>query len=589
MAVLDGVRMVNWLAHRHADLALSPLTIIAGPNESGKSSVGDGIAFALTGELRRVEAKGDRKQLLTDGAAKGQVELTGPKGTLIRDIPTGKLVQPAPILPAGLPPGLVEVLLEPASFARMSGDQRRNLLFTVSGADLAPETVLRMLLDRGHRRAKGLAPGGTVESWHKDASRFVTEARGEWKGITGETYGAQKAEGWEPELPPPAETPADTADLQEQVTLLESAIAQCNQELGAIRAAAITSTAAPIDLTALRDRAKQLPAWQDAKAEAARISTEAARAVREAEAALAALAGGTNGPEQLHCPDCGAVLMLDTEGRGKHLVAYAAADPVAAAQARQRAEAVVSDAREKKREADEALTMAEARLERCQEAQRVLDRRAAAAENIAPAVEPTGTAEEVQARLADHQRALGLAREDLAAAARRVDQVTSAAEKKAKAASAHNRVKEWGAIAAALAPDGIPAEVLGKALKPLNTALTKAAAASGWAPVAIGGDMAITVGGRPYGLHSESGRWRADALVALALAELTGARLVVLDRFDVLDLPSRAPALRFLFQTAQAADWTIIAAGTFKAPPQVPPAIRVHWFGPDTTSMERAA
>ncbi len=590
MQAITGIRLINWLAHRHADLALTPLTVIAGPNESGKSSVGDGIAFALTGELRRVEARGDRKQLLSDGAAKGQVELTGPAGTLVRDIPTGKLVQPAPILPAGLPPGLVDVLLAPSSFARMSEDGRRTLLFTVSGADLAPETVRKMLLDRGHALAKDLPAGGTVESWHKEATKAATEARGEWKGITGEAYGAQKAEAWAPEFPAEPTVPADPADLQEQVRLLDAAVARCNQEIGAIRGGASASPATPVDVAALRDRASQLGAWASANEEAHRIAVAAMREVREAEAALSALQG-TGGPEPMHCPDCGAVLMLDAEGRGKHLVSYAATDPVAAAQARQRAEAALNDAREKRRVADDAAATAQSRLTRCQEAQRVLDRHAAA-ERSAPAaagtVEPTGTAEEVQTRLADHQRALAQAREDLAAVTRHAEAIASVAERKKKAAAAHGRVKAWSALAAELAPDGIPAEVLGKALKPLNAALTKAAAASGWAPVAIGGDMAITAGGRPYGLHSESGQWRADTLVALALAELTGVRLVVLDRFDVLDLPSRGPALRFLFQTAQAGDWTIIVAGTFKAPPQVPPAIRVHWFGPDA-SMERAA
>lgn len=589
MGVLSRVLLKNWLAHPHADLALTPLTIIAGPNESGKSSVGDGIAFAITGELRRVETKGDRKQLLSDGATKGQVELEGPAGTLVRDIPTGKLVQPAPILPAGLPPGLVYCLLAPASFARASADQRRGLLFAVSGADLAPETVRQTLLDRGHALAKGLPANSSVDAWHKEALRFTTEARGEWKGITGETYGAQKAEGWAPEFPAEPTVPADPADLEDQVRLLDAAVARCNQELGAINAAARASTAPPVDLTAIRERAGQLAAWVSANEEAHRAAVAAMREVREAEAALAALQGGAAGPEPMHCPDCGAVLMLDDEGRGKHLVSYSATDPVAVAQQRQRAETVVAEAREKRRVADETANTAQSRLTRCQEAQRALDRHAAADRPAPAGVEPTGTAEEIQARLADHQRALDQAREDLAAIRRHAKQIAGAAERKERAAAAHGRVKAWSAIAAELAPDGIPAEVLGKALKPLNSTLTKLAAASGWAPVAIGGDMSITAGGRAYALHSESGQWRADAMIALALAEMTGVRLVMLDRFDVLDLPSRGPALRFLFQTAQAADWTIIVAGTFKAPPQVPPAIRVHWFGPDTTSMERAA
>lgn len=105
----------------------------------------------------------------------------------------------------------------------------------------------------------------------------------------------------------------------------------------------------------------------------------------------------------------------------------------------------------------------------------------------------------------------------------------------------HADVQAWEALADDLAPDGIPRG---------NGQWTRCARSTiGYAPrrplpagqrVAIDADMQITIGGRAYALGSESVCWRADAAIADAVAVLSGVKVLVIDRMDVLDLPNRA-------------------------------------------------
>ncbi len=81
--------------------------------------------------------------------------------------------------------------------------------------------------------------------------------------------------------------------------------------------------------------------------------------------------------------------------------------------------------------------------------------------------------------------------------------------------------------------------MLANALKPINDLLTGYADITTWMRPTIESDMTIRVGGRLYTLLSESEKWRVDAMIAAAIADLSGLKLILLDRCDVLDLQAR--------------------------------------------------
>ena len=172
-----------------------------------------------------------------------------------------------------------------------------------------------------------------------------------------------------------------------------------------------------------------------------------------------------------------------------------------------------------------------------------------------------------------------------AAAAASADQTT------AKAAAAHAAAESWTAIADRLGPDGIPAEMLAQALGPIRERLAQSASDSSWPEVEIAADMTVTMGGRDYRLLSESEQWRADAMLAEAIAHVSGARLLVLDRFDLLDLPDRAQCLEWLDTLGIEGEIdTAIVIGTLKAlPTGLSERIGAHWIEAGVSAHARAA
>jgi len=168
-----------------------------------------------------------------------------------------------------------------------------------------------------------------------------------------------------------------------------------------------------------------------------------------------------------------------------------------------------------------------------------------------------------------------------------------------KAAAHHADVLAWLAIADALAPDGIPADLLGAALKPINDRLAYHSGLSYWPRVRIGADMGIDQlyadgadAWRPYPLLSESEKWRADAMIAAAIAELSGVRLLMLDRFDVLDTKSREDFIYWLDGlVSEGVIDSAIVAGTMKTlPAGLPETIQPLWIdGAAAGEMQEAA
>jgi hypothetical protein len=183
-----------------------------------------------------------------------------------------------------------------------------------------------------------------------------------------------------------------------------------------------------------------------------------------------------------------------------------------------------------------------------------------------------------QAEQLKQQRTAIVAKQDTQKA---LKALADSAEKKTKDAGAHAAdVAAWDAIGDALAPDGIPAEILAAAMGPINARLAQSALDAEWPAVVIAQDMGITADGRERRLLSESEQWRCDAMIAEAVAHLSGARLLVLDRFDVLDQAGRGQLIGWLDALATAGEIdTALVFGTLKSvPANLPDTCAAHWI-----------
>lgn len=487
---INSLLINNFLHVRHFDSVLSDrINLFAGPNESGKTSIAQAIRFALGGDPGRVALKKDYRQLVSDGAKGGWVEISVSKDETkhiyARAVETGNY--------AGSTAETTEAMaccLEPHTFAEWTPADRRRFLFGLMGVKASPAAIGELLVARGVSGAGIDAVYPLLRSgWdaaENEAKGKARELKGGWRAVTGEDWGADKGEHWRATQIDPRTIPS----RDEAESALDAAQAKLDDLLRKQGA----------ELEA--QRTKQAPQRQQ---QGRPIATQ----------------------KKLFCPECRSALMLDDSGS---LAPYVEHNHAPNPQPEPRRQAPAPPAGSSV--IDQAIARARVDVQ-------------------------TATSELRRIDDLEHAHAESLTKTD-------------------KAAAIHASIGEWLALAKLLAPDGLQAELLAATIDPLNKSLAKC---SGWTrAVQISGDMGLTYGGRPYALCSESAQWRINAVVAVAIAGLSGVGVVILDRFDCLDIPSRTAALQWLI--AESESCQVILLGTLKqAPRGLPDSIAVHWLG----------
>ena len=550
----------NYLGARAVELPVTtPIVLLAGKNGAGKSSLQEAIRHALGGEAARVALKKDFKALMSDGASSSYATVATSEGEFSIVLPSGKGMH--------FDHGALPFVLDPARFARLDANERRGFLFGLFNLSPDGPAVVDALKARGCAAAKieqvrPLLRAG-FDAAAKEAQAKARDAKAAWRAVTAEAWGSEKAGKWA--APAPTETYGKDmiAAAEAAVAETDAAIAEANQQIGEARAKARQHAEARRQIEELKAKAARL--------QAARIKLNLDQAqLDEWTAKLATLPEpGSNKPAQhlYGCPCCGVALQIV----GGELVKYelpeaGPLDPDIETKRKQWSDAVALYTRSV---ANDQRDIADA--ERAAQEIVALEKRLGEA--------PPAT-ELLEQLLAGHQTDKKSRAATLAQMFEANRQAQAASENTKKAAAHHADVMAWLAIADALAPDGIPAEMLASALGPINDRLIAAAGMAEWAPVTITRDMDILAGGRPYALLSESEKWRADAMIGAAIAELSGLRLLVLDRFDVLDAKGREDLIYWM--DAMAAEGlldTALVFGTMKAlPAGLPETITPVWI-----------
>lgn len=600
----------NYLGIRAADIVLDrPVQLFAGRNGAGKSSLMEGIRHALTGETVRVGLKKDYGSLLTEGAESGFVEVVSGVAVYAVALPSGK----------GAASGetALPYLLDAQRFASLSPDERRAFLFGLMGLSSSGDAVKKRLADKGFDddRVALVMPllRAGFEAACKEAQNRARDAKAAWKTVTGgETWGKDKAAGWRPAALPEgaAKAPGLLENARAKLAEADGALATAQQALGAARSAAQARDEQEQQRVQLEERAgridriraklakdeAELADWEqkvaDAKAAAggakknrALLEDAVLRGLAEVAAEFLTIAETSTG---IVVSESGEILEWDQGLMNRaraHVSEYRAQSGAAPAEDAQSASklAEYEKARDLLKSAvangRRDLAAAEAA-----EAQLVeLDKAAAGgdAQNF----------DELREDVQQKTEARDAWRADVAKYQALTEQAARQEKVVADAARHHADVLAWLEIADALSPDGIPGDMLAEALGPINARLGASAVAAGWSIPQITAGMEITADGRPYALLSESEKWRADAMIAESVSYLSGLRLLVLDRFDVLDLAGRADALEWLDQLAADDEIdTALVFGTLKAlPGGLPDSMQAHWIDGGVVGQMREA
>lgn len=522
--------------------------LVTGTNGAGKTTTIDALRMALLGTVDRVGLKKHYSQIVTTGERIGFSLIETDTGRASLTLPNGAHDLENLEIPAALP-----YVLDMHAFSSMDATARREALFGILGISQSPEAIAARLTgemgcdaDKVASIAPMLASG--FEAAHKHAKAQTSEARGAWKAITGEAWGSQKAEGWTA----PAVEPVGDGDLdaaREAARTATDAAGEAMRAQGAIEAEARQYAQAAAKLESLRSQAERIGRIRDKlerdKAEYAVWSDKLA--------ALPPEPGAADLRPPMACPDCGSMLVLH-HGRLEHHQPGGTEDPEIAVKRTEQQKAVKLYAHAVETGQRDLLAAERAKVE--------LDALGQITAIDDAAVERARAAAKVA------QQASQEAAQRLRALEQQASQAAQAEVKTQQAAQHHADALAWTKLAEALSPDGLPARMVADALGPMNKLLAAHARETGWMVPRIDADMAITADGRLFGLLSESEQWRIDAMLTVAIAQLSGIRMCALDRFDVLHPDDRPDALFWLDGlAADGAIEQVWLAGTLKAKP----------------------
>lgn len=552
----------NVIGAKEVDISItSPVCMLVGGNGQGKTSILDAVRLALIAEpARGVNYKKDYAQLITEGASTGQAQVHTDAGENWLMLPTGKGKQlhDHPALP---------YVLDPARLAALKPADRKGLLFALLGVKSTAADVKPLMLARGldAKKCERVLPmlRAGFEDAASVAAESATQTKGAWKQVTDEQWGSDKGGSWQAARPD-----FDATELQRlttQAAALDQQVAAANQSLGTLRARRQQEQ----DLAGRRE---QLQAQVDMieriqkkldvdEKELAKVQADLAQCPGEKREGLVHELGWSVAFLVFY----GEALDLNNELECRVRAALDAYEATHGKVSFANDQSVAADRLPALKEALSLLEKAVANDKRDLAAARDAETQLKAISHQGEPVKESEVQEvDASIKALQAQRAALTAQIDAHNAAKRAADGADAAT--AKAAELHADIMQWIAIAEALGPNGIPGELVGKALGPVNERLKQSAEDTGWSCAQIGTDMAITYGGRAYALLSESEKWRVDAMLGEAIAQVSGLRVLMLDRFDVLELNGRAQALTWLSTLAINAEIdTVLVGATLKS------------------------
>lgn len=519
----------NFRGIEAASITLAPVALVCAPNGIGKTSIAQALACALTGNPIPFPdmPKNKAALLLRDGAQRGKATIAANDNERTVNWP-GASVSGSDDAPKAstIAAGLTSLATTPAKMVPQLLAQYLPLQPTV--ADLH-----KALKDAGIDDNTIAALWARIEQvgWdeaHRGAKEFGTKAKGKWEQITGDAFGAVKAQGWRSRLLP---DDAIIDDLQAAVT---KAQASYDKAVGdsALDDAEREQLQQTVDGATLLKSEMEVAA-QDLQAKADQIE--------QAREALRALPQPGAMRRALTCVHCQGQLEL----QGQQLVAFVQTVDPAENQKRQEA---IDKARALLNQLEtEARTMTSRQHQRENEMQQAKR----AAERLA-VFNGKGTS----------AAAIEQARHELEAA----QDVVAAWHNTQEASRCAETIAKNIAIVAALDFGGVRKAVLERALGAFNSELMALCAAAQWAAVAITDDMTVSYGGRPYALLSASQQFRARVILQIAMARIDKSAAVVIDAADILDRAGR----NGLFALLRSVGLPALVTSTANAPDEVP-------------------
>ena len=535
----------NFRGLERADFSIDPITLIAGLNGAGKSSLAQAVAAAVCSEPlpffraskpdKPILNKSESKHLVRGGTDEGLVEVWADDKLACTVTWPGLSVEGTGALRCSK---YAAGLINPLELA----DNERQKFFAEILQSMPTMDDLRLQLmelvpglgdENGGAHLTALIEKVTISGWdavHATAKDTGSKLKGHWEAHSGENFGSKKAEGW---LPKGWHSGISNLSLEEIGSRCTQAQEKWQQAAAQLAVDAATLT----DLTAAAGgEAALYEAMQAAKEEhEACARVVAGQKVKIANCQL---------PQSLPCPHCGGLLEIRSDIGG-----FKVAEATMGQKERDAATLVLK--KEQEALADIQTEQAAA-TKAYDEARAKYQAVAGSAERLKAAQAKKGTQETVDVAL-DYLNGLNKDKAMIEAAA--------------QCTRLHALIQANQRIVDILAPDGLRRQKLVKALAKFNQKFLAALCQEAEYPaVTLDNDLEVLYGGRRHFLLSDSEKYRVKAVLQLAIALYDKSPLVIYDGADILDASGR----NGLFQMMGSVDINFLVCMTVADRKKVP-------------------
>lgn len=537
---------------KSAELETGKITIIAGKNENGKTSMVQGIAAALTGEAIPFEGlpKNQAVSLVHTGSPKAVVVVETATGVTGISYPDCKRVA------EGVPPEISMYAAGMKSIVDEPIKSRPEIVAKILKSNPTEEQLFKALSEIGINPVGGKKIWETIEvsGWdgaHKQAQETGARYKGQWEEITGKRYGSKVAstytpDEWEYDLATKTEAELTNVLAQEK-EWLEQAIAH--------------EAVSAQDSERTEEAKAELPKLEERQSGLTKELKSLRYGYKSTKTAMANIGSAAERPAIQKCPKCKADLMIKDGKIGE-------AQPVDESEIERNRKELddctksleIITSRAKEVEAE--LATVRAKIISCDT---VLVKKETSQIRVFASAELSKTTEECRSLVSKAEARL------------------RAFQTKCKADKVHSSVELNQKIVDVLSPTGLRLQVLTDAVKRFNTILGKISTLSGWGDIVLGADMSITHRGWPYFLISESAKWRCRVSLQVAIAAEIGDSMLLIDGADILDAEGKNQLLKLLSKIKPDSIVTMTLSDKARVPKIASLKGRAYWVNDGTT------
>lgn len=526
----------NFRSIGDTQIEINPIALVCGLNGAGKTSIARAIAAAATGRAvpyDKVTKKDFDKLLLRHGTHAGSVTLAGKDGTTEIAWPKGEIATD------GMPPqasevacGLIDILAmkEKDALAYLikllkaeptKDDLTAALSAEEIGADVV-DAIWKVIQSQG------------FEAAHKRAVETGQQRKGAWSQITGTNWGDEKAREWYPEGWEDSFADVPLEKLHHAVSMatqkLESKIAK--NAISKSEHGAMVELAGKVGELGAEVERLQVAVGKHADA-LVEVDKELSKTPNP-HATAAYVCPHCEKPVQINQPSPGKFTLAKSEKIDESRIKQLSLDYAALCGKKSKIEGEKNDATSKLQTA----------IIRHNEAVIVADK----IKTATPA---------------DNEEEVANARVELAAVNHRLELVTKCHQSQVAMQQVFTNQK----IVAILSETGLRKKKLSESLDSFVASYIDPLCNDFGIPVAtLDVDMNVIVGTTSYQMLSESEQYRVRIVYQLAISQLEGAQIVIIDRADILDKAGRTK----LFTTIINAGMPALICMTLNTPDQAP-------------------